>query len=423
MRILYSHYLADDVHPAAQMVHAIAQEMSRMGHEVKVHRSTGPAKPSAGSSGSRKPSFAHRLRNRLWFARAIARNRAMIRRDLKAIDAFQPDVILARQDAYCVSMAIAALRRGIPLVTYADAPVAYETRIMNGNDGRWHPPGLVETLEKWTLRHSEAVVTVSGPAASLLERYDSGTPIHVVPNGVDPSRFQRLSDKQRVEARRAIGITAPRVAGFVGSFKAFHGINRLREMIQTIGPRADTQWLLIGDGPERTSIEASLADRTDVISLGRRPAAEVGRLLSLMDVAVVPHPRFAGDFYFCPLKVLESAAAGCAIVASDQGDIRNLLDNGRSGVVLSSDDIPSWSDSIEELLDAPDRAKGLGESARRHILSQSTWEQTARRVADVLKDAIESHAAHSHNDAAYHHDEAETTRFLGKPDRFVLDPK
>ena len=54
-------------------------------------------------------------------------------------------------------------------------------------------------------------------------------------------------------------------------------------------------------------------------------------MLSLVDVAVVPHAYSASHFYFCPLIILEFAAAGCAVIASSQGDIPNLLDDGRAG--------------------------------------------------------------------------------------------
>ena len=43
VRVLYSHYLIDDDHPAARMVHSIARELEGLGIEVKVHRCLGPA--------------------------------------------------------------------------------------------------------------------------------------------------------------------------------------------------------------------------------------------------------------------------------------------------------------------------------------------------------------------------------------------
>ncbi len=384
MRVLYSHYLSDDAHPAAQMVRAIARALRPLGHEVTIHRSAGAMRPAGKSKGESRTGARSRLRNHGWFAKELSRNRAMLGRDLEAIDVVRPDVILARQDAYCFSMVEAAKRRGIPLVTYADAPVAYETRLSTQHGGRWHPPGLVEAIESRTLRRSRAIVTVSEPAARCLSRYHVTTPIHVVSNGVDPLKFEELSPDRRLQERLGLDLTAPRIAGFVGSFKAFHGIDRLRDLILATSSRTDTQWLLIGDGPECPALQDALRGRANAVFLGHRPAAELGRLLGLMDVAVAPHPKHEGDFYFCPLKILEAAAAGCAVLASDQGDIPRLLEDGRAGVVLSDYGIDTWAQALNDLLDDPTRCSHLGHHARRWVMSHFTWHHTAMRVAEIL---------------------------------------
>ena len=84
---------------------------------------------------------------------------------------------------------------------------------------------------------------------------------------------------------------------------------------------------------------------------------------------MVPHQFVPGVFYLSPLKVIECAAAGCAIVASWQGDIPWLLDDGRVGVVLDDPAIPAWLEAINGLLDDPNRRHVLGQAARRHVLA------------------------------------------------------
>ena len=170
MRVLYSHYLESDDHPAVRMVQAIAEQLRLRGHEVLVH-----AMPGRPRSAPRPSNGGGGLRGKLWFVKALARNRARLRRDQEALRSFRPDVVLARQDAYCWSMPAAARRESVPLVTYADAPVAYETRLYSPPQ-RWHPPGLVESIERYTLRQSRAVVTVSHTAARLLGMYGCAAP-------------------------------------------------------------------------------------------------------------------------------------------------------------------------------------------------------------------------------------------------------
>jgi hypothetical protein len=216
MKILFSHYLVYERHPAVVWVEEVAQALRARGHEVRVHRSFGtPLEPPSGGAGggiAARRGTLGRLRNRLVFARTVADNRRMERLDTAAIHDFQPDIVLARQDAYCVSMPRAAGRMGVPLVTIADAPVAYETRLYAQRDKRWHPPGLVEAMERATLRRSRAVITVSHPSAERLRMYGVNVPIHVVSNGLDPTRFPVFEPEERQRRRLALGLTTPRVA-------------------------------------------------------------------------------------------------------------------------------------------------------------------------------------------------------------------
>lgn len=385
MRIVYAHYLIDDDHPAARMVAAIASELRTLGHDVKVHASRWgePAKPSGGPA--KAPSSS--LRGRLWFAKMMWRDRKRTPEDLKAIREFAPDVVLARQDAYRTSMVRAAKMAGVPLVTYADCPVAHEIRMLD-DGSRWHPSGMVERLERSTLSASRRVITVSRPAAEILERYRLEVPIEVVPNGVHPERFPEIAPEERLAKRRSLGIEAPIVAGFQGTFKAFHGIDRLRDLILSTTDRQDVHWLMVGDGPELPALREAAAAHPRCTFLGRRPPETVPGFLALMDVAVAPHEVGKGPFYFCPLKLLEYAAAGCAILASDQGDIPSLLDDGRAAVLLREPGIEAWRVALDRLLSDGGTRERLGRSAREFVLANRTWKRTAERVGHALALAI-----------------------------------
>ena len=388
MRILYSHYLPTVDQPAGQMMHAIAHELRGMGHDVGIHASAGEHPRPVAVDGN-KPRLKRftRLRAKLWFAKAIARDVARRRRDEEAVRRFKPDILLVRQDGYCASMTRAGHKLGIPVVTYADAPAACEARQRNDRR-RWHPGGLVESIERWGLSRSEAVVTVSGPAAGTLAEYGLSVPIHVIPNGIDPDKFPKLGNVKRGDERRRLGITARHVVGFQGTFQAFHGIERLRDLMRSTAGRGDTQWVLIGDGPERSQLQHAMGGKNPAVFLGRQPSEQMGRLLGLIDIGVAPYSHTPGSFYGCPLKVLEYAAAGCAVVASGQGDVPRLLDDGRAGVVIPSDDSATWTNALGKLLDDPSGYETLGAYARRWVFNRYTWRHTAERLDEILVDAV-----------------------------------
>lgn len=386
MRILYCHYLNDPTHPAVQMVESIASELRQRGHHVQVHASAGLADRVGDGSPQRRTRWQS-LKNRAWFAKSLLRNVRRVAQDRQRIQEFQPDVILCRQDAYCYSVARAATQLGRPLVTYADAPVAYESRTYEAN-GRWHPPALVEAVERYGLLRSRAIITVSNPAASRLDRYQLAIPCHVVPNGVHADQYPRLTPQQKKGIRSSLGLDDSLVIGFQGSFKSFHGIDRLRDLIQWTSRKQGVQWLLVGDGPERDNLEAAVGDHPHVHFAGKRTQAEMPSLLSVMDIAIAPHSQLQGDFYFCPLKILEYAASGCAVIASAQGDIPGLLNDGRCGQIVKDDDLASWTAALELLLEHSGYREELGRDARDFALRHLTWRETATRVEQALSNVV-----------------------------------
>jgi glycosyltransferase involved in cell wall biosynthesis len=74
----------------------------------------------------------------------------------------------------------------------------------------------------------------------------------------------------------------------------------------------------------------------------------------------------------CPNKVLEAMLAGRAIIASDVGGIPELIRDGIDGILVPPRDGKQLRSAIEMLLNDPQRASALGESARHRVLAEFT---------------------------------------------------
>jgi glycosyltransferase involved in cell wall biosynthesis len=72
--------------------------------------------------------------------------------------------------------------------------------------------------------------------------------------------------------------------------------------------------------------------------LGQLDHADIPALLAAGDVALAPYPAIL-DFSFSPLKLYEYLAAGVPIVASDVGQIREVLGAGNYGTLVTPGDV------------------------------------------------------------------------------------
>ena len=107
--------------------------------------------------------------------------------------------------------------------------------------------------------------------------------------------------------------------------------------------------------------------------------------MSGWDIGVAPYPALP-RFYFSPLKVAEYMAAGCCPVASDLGDLRELLSDGR-GVLVPAGDAGALAAALCQLASDRAKASAIGARAREHAFAAMSWARNADRILAALRGA------------------------------------
>jgi glycosyltransferase involved in cell wall biosynthesis len=229
------------------------------------------------------------------------------------------------------------------------------------------------------------LIAVSDPMARRLESHPAARGrVRVVANGVDPERF-------RPGLRPAVPApTGVFTVGFVGSLKPWHGLSVLVEAFSRLhakDPR--TRLLLVGDGPERTAIEAEIRDRglaDAAVVTGAVDPEEVPGFLASMDAAVAPY-LLEETFYFSPLKVYEYMAAGLPVVASRLGQLVDLAEDGRCAMLCPPGDADAFAEALAVLRQDPELRRVLSRAAREKVLLESTWDMVVERLLEGVRTA------------------------------------
>jgi glycosyltransferase involved in cell wall biosynthesis len=221
------------------------------------------------------------------------------------------------------------------------------------------------------------IVTVSDVLRKSL--IDSGVPatkVITIPNGVDESFFSDVNLSPTEIYRGKI------VIGFVGSLKPWHGIDFLVESYRILAEDPVYHLLIVGDGSKMKLLRKFEQELPGRVTLtGNVPHEEVLKYVDVMDIAVAPYPAFE-DFYFSPLKVLEYMARGKAIVATEQGQIKDLIRHNETGWLVPPGNQAQFVDAIKELAQNSLLRKKLGESAAAEARISHSWKQ---RVSHILE--------------------------------------
>lgn len=313
----------------------------------------------------------------------LAYDRAASARVLQALEAikFVPDIIYERHALFHRAGVEIAARLGVPRLLEVNAPLVEEQRTFRGL--------CLETearaAEIDSYRGADAVIAVSEAVCGYVsEVLRDSNRVHVVPNGVDLSLFA-AADERRAEMRGRLGFGSGPVIGFIGSFKPWHGVTSLLEAFASLKAAHPCIHLLaVGDGPEREAVHAraaafGLADQ--VVMPGRIPHSSVPDWLSAMDLTVAPYQP-QPNFYFSPLKIVESMAAGRPVVAPNIGQIPELIEDGVTGRLYGADG-SDLSNVLRELVEDPAALVAMGKRARDGAASFD-WTAVVARILTLV---------------------------------------
>lgn len=126
---------------------------------------------------------------------------------------------------------------------------------------------------------------------------------------------------------------------FLGRLSPEKGLRTLLE----VWSRSRERLVVAGDGPERTLLRNAPA----VDYRGNLPASEIPALLARARALVLPSLSYEG----APRAVLEAYAAGVPVLGSSIGGLPELIEDGRSGLLVPARDVSAWVTAVERLSD------------------------------------------------------------------------
>lgn len=272
---------------------------------------------------------------------------------------------------------------GIPAAVIARVPVIISSqRDLSHLDlyrtGRRVWLRRLQNLSTTVLTNAEAV-----REAMLAEHRFAPEKVRVIYNGVDTERFSQGSrDRNWLAPSSAKENWIVLVGNMHSDVKGHPWLIVAAGAITREFP--DTRFILVGDGALRKDFEgqvAALGLERHFLFLGRRE--DVPRILSCCDIAVLPSKAEG-----LPNAVLEYLAAGLPTVASRVGGNAEIVQDGKSGLLIPPEDSSALAEALLRLLRYPGVAASLGKNALAHAAEfsfQRMIENTDQLYTELLR--------------------------------------
>jgi len=248
-------------------------------------------------------------------------------------------------------------------------------------------------FDRWLARHTSRIAANSeGVREFYAARGIPAEKIEVIPNGIPPPPACSTT-RQEILAELGIPSTA-RPVGLIGRLwpqKRVKDALWAADLLKQI--RDDVHLAIVGDGPDRRRLEifrdqCEIGDK--VHFLGHR--SDVPRLLPHFDVLWLPS-AYEGQSN----AIMEAMAAGVPVVATDIPGTRELVVDGQTGYLVSTEGWPPNATTVNKtvaaglarhtlrILDDPALARRLGEAAQKRMRDEFSVENMVARYADLYR--------------------------------------
>jgi glycosyltransferase involved in cell wall biosynthesis len=196
----------------------------------------------------------------------------------------------------------------------------------------------------------------------------------LVSNGVDAEKFWRPGARKKNQII------------YSGNIGHAQDLEKVIIAMKDVSLRHDVQLVIVGDGDLKGHLvslvkENSLEDR--VVFRDLVPRDEVPDVISESCIGVAPLKDVETLEYAIPTKVFEYMACGIPFVGCSRGEIANIAEKSKGGIIARND-VKAIADAICQLLDNPGLEEEMGNNGRRYVREH----YDRRNIARVLREKI-----------------------------------
>ncbi len=311
----------------------------------------------------------------------------------------RPDVVIATSPQLLAGLS------GCFLARFFRVPFVLEIRDLwpeslcavgaqNPSSPLYRAVGIVATF---LYNHCTQIIVVTPSFRErLIERW--GVPaakIDVVENGVETDLF---SPRGPTDIRGPFALEGKFIVSYIGTIGMAHGLETVldaADLIRLECPGA--HMLLIGEGAEKTNVEAQAARRglKNVSFLPAQPRETIPAFIRASDVCLTPLKRADAFQTVIPTKMLEFMSCGRAVILGVEGQAAEILQHAKAGICVPPENAQELSKAIATLYRDSELRGRMGANGRAYILQNLTRERTAAKYELVLESVL--------NDAAMKH--------------------
>lgn len=239
---------------------------------------------------------------------------------------------------------------------------------------------LSSWIEKNGVEYADKIIAVSAEMKEdIIRIYRAPVDkVVVIHNGIDLEQYHPVSDRSYLDEQ---GIDYPYLL-FVGRISRQKGIIQLLEAMERLG---QTRLVLCASSPDTPELEREVRER-----VGRNPRIKWINEMVPKEKVIQLYSHAAA--FICPsvyepfgIINLEAMACKTPVIASRVGGIKEVVNDGETGFLVSPDNPEELAERIKFTLDNPELIAKFKENGRKRVEQYFSWESVANRTVDLYR--------------------------------------
>ncbi len=248
-----------------------------------------------------------------------------------------------------------------------------------------HPKDLMlRLLYRAVYRDAKRIIAVSRHQIPFIRKITGRSDIHVIPNGIDLSRFRGDTEPLLQKRGRKIILCPSAWRRIKGIDILIDAMKHMKRHYPDIFERSTLVLIESRHEPEyHRMLMRELEDLEDHVVLLKPVDRDLmPSLYASADIVVIP-----SRYESFGISILEAMAMGKPVIASRTGGIPDIIEDGKSGLLFQTEDHESLARMIAHLLDNSEELKRIGSSARRRA-EDFSWNRIAREVIKLYEQSL-----------------------------------
>jgi len=248
-------------------------------------------------------------------------------------------------------------------------------------------------IERILARCTDKIIVISERQKDEIKRYlklNNEHKLALIPLGFDLDRFLGSEKEDRGDRLRE-ELNIPKeaiVIGAVGRLTAIKNYKMFLEVAKEIkkkNPNVIVKFLIVGDGElkgELVALSDKLGIKEDTIFTSWRK--DIDSVYRAIDIVILTSLNEG-----TPVSLIEALASGKPVVATDVGGVRDVVENGKFGFVVSLDDVDAFSKAVSSLINDREKKENFGLRGRDFVKKRYSKESLISAIETLYSSELE----------------------------------